>query len=226
MIPHITAEQASKLDELMVSHFKVPVVMMMEQAGYRLAEFARLKFSKKKNILVCAGKGNNGGDGLAAARHLKNFGYSPRIFLVTRKLKNEPKMHYEIARKLKIPVFSSLEKLKESLNNIDAVYDCLIGYNLRGAPRGKFDKAIWIINNSKKPVIACDIPSGVDADKGAIYENHIKPAYILSLSLPKKGCKGFLAKNYVADIGVPKGLYPKIGIKARNYFESKAIIKI
>lgn len=225
-IPYVNLNQISKLDELMVHHFNIPVVMMMENAGYRMAEFIRKKFPEKKNILICVGKGNNGGDGIAAARHLLNFGYNPKLFLITKQLKNEPKMHLKIAKKLNVPFFSSLQRLKNELKKTDVVYDCLIGYNLKGEPRGNFVKAIELINESKRKIVACDNPSGVDTDKGIIYNIYIKASHILFLSLPKIGCKKIIANKYVADIGVPKKLYPMIKIKEENYFMNDSVIRI
>ena len=118
-MPYVNQKQMSMLDKLMVRHFKISVMMMMENAGYRLAEFIRDRLPNKRHVLICCGKGNNGGDGIAAARHLHNFGYQPKIFLITRRINDEPKMHLDIAKKLKIPIFTSLEELKEELAKAD-----------------------------------------------------------------------------------------------------------
>jgi len=225
-IPYVTHKQIAKLDELMVKHFKISVVMMMENAGYRSAEFFRQEFPKRKKILICVGKGNNGGDGIAAARHLLNFGYKPRIFLIPPQLKKEPATHLKIAKILNIPLFTSITQLKKEVKKTDVIYDCLIGYNLRGNPRGKFAEAIELMNNSKKLIVACDTPSGIDTDKGAIYSPYINASHIVFLSLPKIGCKKLKAKKFVADIGVPADLYPKIGIVKRDYFNKEEIIKL
>jgi len=225
-IPYVSRKQIAKLDQLMVRHFKIPIIMMMEHAGYRMAEFVRKTFPKKRRVLICCGKGNNGGDGIAAARHLLNFGYQPTLFLITNQLKHEPKMHLRIVKTLNIPLITSLKQLQRELNKTDIVYDCLIGYNLKGVPRGKFTNAITSINNVKKPIIACDVPSGVDTDKGITQDSYIRASHILFLSLPKQGCKRLNAKKYVADIGVPKALYPKINVKAGNYFKKQPIVTL
>ncbi|MBR9680427.1 MAG: NAD(P)H-hydrate epimerase [Candidatus Altiarchaeota archaeon] len=226
MVPWVSKAQISKLDSLMVNHYKISVIMMMENAGYRMAEFVRLKYPKKKDVLILVGKGNNGGDGLSAARHLLNFGFSPKIFLIDKQLKGPSKRHLEISKKLKIPIFTSIKTLKSELKETKLIYDCLIGYNLKGEPRGKFKDVIDISNNSKRPIIACDVPSGIDTDKGIIYNTHIKPHSILFLSLPKIGCKKIKSKKYVADIGVPKDLYRKIKVDPNNYFKKNSIIKL
>jgi len=159
MIPYVTREQIQKLDDLMVEHFHIPVIMMMENAGYRMAEFVRKEFPNKKDILICCGKGNNGGDGIAASRHLLNFGYKPKIFLMTEDIKDIPKMYLNIAKRLNIPIITELEELKKEIYDTEIIYDCLIGYNLSGDVRGKFRDVIKRLNDSKKQIIACDTPS-------------------------------------------------------------------
>lgn len=226
MIPWVKRAEISKLDKLMVKNYKIPIVMMMELAGYRLAEFMQKEYREIKKVLIIVGKGNNGGDGLSAARHLLNFGFKPKIFLIETELKGEPKMHLDIVRKLKIPIISTLDKLKLEIEGTEVILDCLIGYNLKGEPKGKFKTVIDLINELQKPVVSCDIPSGIDADKGASYKTFIKAESILFLSLPKWGCKNLNSKKFVADIGVPKTLYPKIKVKEKNYFENESIIKL
>ena len=231
-IPYASRMQVAKLDDLMLRRFRIPVAVMMENAGYRMAEFVRQEFPlqrkekkglKNRRILICAGKGNNGGDGIAAARHLLNFGYSPALFLITAQLRHESKRCLDRAKALGITAFTSLARLAKELKRTDIIYDCLIGYNMRGALREPFGAVIRLLNNAGKPIIACDVPSGVDADHGALHPLFIKASYILFFSLPKQGCKSFRAEKFVADIGVPKALYSLIDIKAEDYFSKKAI---
>ncbi len=224
-IPYVSYKQIKMLDEFMVEQFGVEVVMMMEEAGYRIAEFIRDNFSRGK-LIVCAGKGNNGGDGLAAARHLKNFGYDVEIFLITKELANEPMRYLKIAELMNINLFTSIDELKLKIKSYDLVIDSLIGYSLSGAPRGIYKEAIEAINTVSCPVVACDIPSGVDTDHGTIYEPYVRATHILFLSLPKQGCKNLLADKYVGDIGVPRELYESIGVAPVNYFQDTSILRL
>lgn len=223
--PFVNRQQISELDRLMVERFRIPVSMMMEQAGYRIAEFVRSVNRKNKPVVICVGKGNNGGDGIAAARHLLNFGYEPKLFLVSEDIKGEPLEHLNVARTLGIPLIAR-KNLEEETFGCGTIVDCLIGYNLSGAPRPPFDEVIRIINRSGKPIISVDIPSGIDTDKGPIHSDYIHATHILFLSLPKIGCLEVGAEKFVGDIGVPKALYPLIGIEAKNYFEKRGIEKI
>lgn len=222
----VSRKDIAKLDELMIEYFGIPVVMMMELASYRLAELVRLRYPTKKQVLICAGKGNNGGDGIAAARHLLNFGYEPVIFLLSEELKEEPAQHLAIAKKLDIRVVTGFDDLELLLHTVDLVLDCLLGYNVNGVPRGAYAETILKMNESGKPILACDMPSGVDTDEGAIFEPYIRAETILFLSLPKQGCDSLPAEKYVADMGVPAALYPMIGLAEENLFEKESIIRL
>jgi len=226
MIPSITAKQARMLDHLMEHRFHIPAQVMMDQAGYRLAEFIRTIDRKSKPVIICAGKGNNGGDGIASARHLKNFGYTPKIFLASIPVTGNPSAFLDIATEMGIPIIGTIEEFGDELLDCGTIIDCLIGYNLKGSPKPHYAEIIEMMNASKKPIVSCDLPSGVDPDGGQIHDVFAKATHILALSLPKAGCRGFDAEQYVADIGVPEMLYPLIGLPAMNHFEKTSIIRI
>ena len=219
MIPYISRSQAAELDRLMVEHFHVPVLVMMELAGYRLAEFIRMVVPDAKDILIVVGKGNNGGDGIAAARHLLNFGYDPSLYLVQKELGSLSGKQLLMAEAAGVPV---PEDLDFGLSQADVVIDCMIGYGLAGEPRGRYRQVIDALNVSGRQIVACDIPTGIDADHGRIYGSCIKASHTLALSLPKKGSKG-IGKIWVADIGVPRALYPMIGVAAEDYFREAQV---
>ncbi len=214
---YITRKQSSRLDDLMPKKFHIKNEMMMELAGYHLAAYIRDNF-KEREILVCVGKGNNGGDGLCAARHLMNFGFDVKIFLATPDLNELSLKHLRIAYSLSIPVL-------KSIGQHQLILDCLFGYNLKGNPKKPFDSFIEAINQNKK-IIACDIPSGIDADEGPIHETYVNATHIVFMGMPKKGCSQLKAKKAVVDIGVPKKLYPLIEVQEKNYFEKKSVIKL
>lgn len=215
MIPFISREQSTNLDKFMVEH-GVTVEIMMELAGYRIAEFIRDNFSSK-DILICCGKGNNGGDGLAAARHLKNFDFEPKVFIADT-LNEHAQNYYQIAKNIGIPIVK-----KVGVHKI--VLDCLLGYNLKGNPRYPLNNIIEEINENNT-IISVDLPSGVDVDKGVVYDPYVKATHILALSLPKQGAKDFPAEHFVADIGVFKEIYSMINVSADNYFKERSIIGI
>ena len=214
---YITKKQSAKLDELMTKRFHISAEMMMEIAGYKIAEFIRDNF-REREILIVVGKGNNAGDGLCTARHLSNFGFSVNIYLTSPELCEKSLKHLRIAKTLGIPFVNTIEK-----HNL--VLDCIFGYNLKGKPNEPFNTAIELINKNKK-IISCDIPSGIDSNEGIIHEPYVKATHILFLGMPKIGCKEIKAKKFVADIGVPKKLYPLIELEEKNHFTKKGIIRL
>ncbi|MCP3685621.1 MAG: NAD(P)H-hydrate epimerase [bacterium] len=198
----ITREQMKEVDRLMVES-GVSIETMMESASLAVADAAE-KIIKGKRILVLCGHGNNGGDGLAAARHLINRGFNVKIICA-----KEPRA--EAAKQL--------EKLKEmnaDINNedfnCDLIIDALLGFNLEGNPRGVFAELINKANQSNIPILAVDIPSGLDANTGKAYEPCIKAAATVTLGIPKTGLNN-VGKLFLGNIGITKEIYVKLNLK-------------
>ena len=138
-------------------------------------------------ILCICGPGNNGGDGLVAARHLKLWGYEPEVVL--------PRLHqsqlftnlrYQMDI-LEIPVheklrFESAERLDEEY---DVILDAIFGFSFKGTPRVPFDHIIKTISESRRPTVSVDIPSGWDVELGPIGWDAFKPEVLVSLTAPK-----------------------------------------
>ena len=156
MIPFITKQQMQKIDDLMIKKYKISVTKMMEYAGYNTAILSK-SLSKGPFLIIC-GKGNNGGDGLCAARHLHNHGYEVKVFLITKKLKDEPLNQLNILKKLNIVIFTSITALKTEIKNSSLVIDALLGYNIKGNPKEKFKQVIGITKKSNKEILSIDIP--------------------------------------------------------------------
>lgn len=230
-IPLLSTEQMVEVDRLMIEEYQISLVQMMENAGRNLAELARRKLGGKvagKHIAVLSGAGNNGGGGLAAARHLHNWG--AKISLV---LAYEPARLKEVsARQWRILGTMGIEPDNQAdLENADVIVDALIGYGLSGDPRqpvaGWIDKA----NNSGTPILALDAPSGLDTTLGTPGAPCIKAATTLTLALPKTGllsvqAQGYVGELYLADISVPPELYRHMGIVMPNLFERDSIVQI
>lgn len=208
---YATLWQSRELDRLMVEEFGVSIEMMMESAGYRLAEFLR----GSKSVLIICGKGNNGGDGLSAARHLTNFGVETAVYMPQG---NRNITFEKVARKSGVRFVETIVPDK-----YDVVLDCLIGYGLKGDM--KYTKEVELLENYKGRVVACDMPSGVECDKGVIGP-YIKCTDIVFLSLPKLGAKQLNCNKFVADIGVPIKLYAKIKYPEECYFKEKNIVSL
>jgi NAD(P)H-hydrate epimerase len=208
----------------MIQEYKLPVDILMEEAGRRISEFIREYLPKHKKILICAGRGNNAGDALSSIRHLINFGYEIELFLISNELKTIPQKYFDICKKLDIPMITSFENLSQNLSNYNLIIDALLGFNFKGELREPYNQIIKTINNSKKSVLSIDIPSGIDCDEGIVGE-YIKPQNILFMATAKLGCMDLDIKKFVADIGVPQKLYEKYDIDTTDIFK-KNIIQI
>lgn len=234
-MPTVTAVEMHKVDELMVNHYGLQLIQMMENAGRNLAEFTREFLGTSladKKIVVAVGKGNNGGGGIVAARHLSNMGAQVTILLPKEPLNRIPKTQLEIIHNFVINCKEGEDALNfRFTSDIHLVIDALIGYNLKGNPYGWIAAIIKAINGSNSPVVSLDLPSGLDATTGAIYDPCIKASATMTLALPKSGLMKTDAKHvigplYLADIGIPQRVYQELGLNVPSLFSQRSIIKI
>jgi hydroxyethylthiazole kinase-like uncharacterized protein yjeF len=178
----------------------------MDKAGLALAGLIKSK-TNKGNVLFLCGKGNNGGDGITAARFLGD-NYLKRVVVFGNK-ENLSEASKNALSKYKEPVIFTpeLSQLKEFIDNADLIIDCLFGFNFRGSINGSLADVVKLVNESKKTVISADIPSGVDASTGKVEGPVIKASDTITFSCAKLG--HFLppgsfnkGKLKVADIGI------------------------
>ena len=214
-IPFITTEQMREVDRLMMKEYRISLLQMMENAGRNLAHLARQRFfdgnPRNRRVLVLAGKGGNGGGGLACARRLHNWGADVTVYLSApaAEMSTVPGQQAEILMNMGVPVEVSGNSLR--LSPADLIVDALIGYSLRGAPDGVTAALIRAANEHRASILALDVPSGVDAGTGTVHEPAIKATATMTLALPKEGlrvevAKGLVGELYLADISVPPGL--------------------
>ncbi len=234
-VPAITTEQMREVDRLMIGKYNVQLIQMMENAGRNLAEMVRRLLGtsvKGKHTLVAAGKGNNGGGGMVAARHLYNWGAEVTVLLPKKALNGIPENQLNILETLPIELKTGDDAVDYlSVWNGDIVADALIGYGLSGKPHGWTGKMIDAINALTLPVVSLDVPSGLDATTGEIYEPCIRAKATMTLALPKKGlvkpeARRIVGDLYLADIGVPDVLYKEIGINVGPIFLNDSIMRI
>jgi NAD(P)H-hydrate epimerase len=166
----------------------------MENAGRAVADEAIRMSGKKKSVAVFCGKGNNGGDGFVAARHLLTSGIKTDIFLLARlaDLRDAAKINLDILLKLNQKVKEideeGLHRIKGRILRCGLVIDAIFGVGLTGEVRGVCRKAIDIINTSKGPaVLAVDIPSGLDATTGEILGSCVRADATVTFIAAKRG---------------------------------------
>jgi NAD(P)H-hydrate epimerase len=234
-IPVVNTAEMREVDRLMIDIYGIRLLQMMENAGKNLAELARRLLNGSvhgKRILVAAGKGNNGGGGLVAARHLYNWGANVVVLLRTETLSGVPEIQWSILKKFPLEKKTDDQALKFISNDhSDLILDSMIGYSLAGNPRGWTAKMIECINSLSVPVLALDVPSGLDATSGEIYEPCIQATATMTLALPKTGLvkpevKQVVGSLYLADISVPDVLYKEMGIDTTALFLNDTIIKL
>ena len=230
-IPVLTTPQMVEVDRLMIEEYQIELIQMMENAGRNLAELARRDLGGLvvgKSIALLCGAGNNGGGGLVAARHLHNWGANVSLILAfdPSRLKEIPAHQWRILTQM------GLDSNKESdLPKADLILDALIGYGLSGDPRQPVAELIDKANNTGRPILALDAPSGLDTTSGIPGDPCIKAAATLTLALPKMGLltrevKDNVGDLYLADISVPPELYQHLGIEVSNLFEKDTILKV
>ena len=218
-VPFITTDQMREVDRAMEEEYGILLLQMMESAGRNLAHLARLRFlngdPRGRRVLVLAGTGGNGGGGLVCARWLQNWGANVRVYLTAPapQLADVPRHQHTILERMSIPmeVVGSDVRLAPA----DLVVDAIIGYSLRGAPRGAAAALIRAANDHGAPILSLDVPSGVDTTTGDVHDPAMEAAATLTLALPKQGLRSPAAREqigelYLADIGVPPALYKRL----------------
>jgi len=192
----------------------VSKLMLMENAGREVANFCRKILGKRKaKVLVVAGSGNNGGDGFVAARYLAR-NYKVSVYLLTRPSEiktSEAKRNWEILEKMKLTVelhyrydFQSFKRLVE---NADLIIDAIFGTGVKGVIREPYRTIIEYLNSSGKPIVAVDVPSGLNPDTGEVHGIAVRASYTVTFHHAKKGLekgKEYTGKIEVVDIGIPR----------------------
>lgn len=209
----VTAEQMRALDRRVIKEYRLSGAVLMENAGRAVVEIMQRELGplQGKRITIFCGGGNNGGDGAVIARYLHLLGVRLTVVRVDSfdRLGADARAHFDVLTALQIKVqdCSSEAGLEElGLDRVDVIVDAMLGTGAKGAPRNAYAEAIAAINKIGCPVIAVDIPSGVDADTGATPGEAIRATHTITFAYPKLGQFLFpgaacIGKLHVADIG-------------------------
>jgi NAD(P)H-hydrate epimerase len=211
-----------ELDRRAVEEYHIPILVLMENAGRAVADAALRHIPSKRRALLLAGPGNNGGDGLVAARHLHNAGVAVTVLLLATR------EQYKDAAATQLAVIEAMQMPVESLTPghaelrdwmVDAapedlVIDALFGTGLSRPVEGLAAEVIRAANAAGHPILAVDIPSGLDGDTGTPVgggeaDTVIRAVETVSFCGGKKGfakARQFTGKVTVADIGAPMEL--------------------
>ncbi len=170
-----------------------------------------------------AGAGKNGGDALVAVRHLLNWNFKVDVVLATSIAKLKPVTR----RQWKILGAMGIRQKKMVNGSYGLIIDGLLGFNAKGNPRDNYATLIEAANDSKIPILAVDLPSGLDATTGKAYEPCIKATATICLAALKTGLVPKSSKKYVGKIllaymGVPEVVAKRFGLK--NFFSERTLI--
>ncbi len=220
----LSREEVRALDRRAIEEYGVPGVVLMENAGRGTAELL-LSLGVRGPVVVCCGKGNNGGDGFVIARHLDNHHVQVQVllFVPAEELVGDAAINYQIIARAGLPLKilsdrSLVEKiLRSELASADWIVDALFGTGLSGPVRPPFDQVITAINLCPAQVMAVDIPSGLDCDTGKPLGPVVRAHHTATFVALKKGfanpeARPWLGQVHVVDIGVPRKLIESFGV--------------
>ena len=206
---------------------------MMENTGRNMATFITSNMGltpRNTRVLIMVGSGGNGGGAMVAARHLSNMGFEVDVVLSTEieNLDGVIKLQADILTKLPIGIYQK----SFPHNKYTLIIDGIIGYSLKGEPRGFAKEMINYCNKSTSTVVSLDNPSGLDLNEINKNKFIVKADYTITLALPKLGlstdyAKKFVGKLYLANISVPPSLYLRMGLKVSDeIFENGYLLEL
>lgn len=234
LVPAVTAAQMREVDRTMIEDLGISLLQMMENAGRAFAELTRMQLSglSRRRVVVLAGRGGNGGGGMAAARRLAIWGMEARVVLAHAEsaLAEAPAHQLASLREIGVPVHLPSEAAG-LMHEADVVLDALLGYSLDGPPRESEAGLIRTANSHGLPIIALDLPSGLDPDRGVPSDPTICATHTLALALPKVGvlrpeAASSVGELWLADISVPPTAYAKFGISPGPLFAESDLIRL
>ncbi|MGP8124878.1 MAG: NAD(P)H-hydrate epimerase [Nitrososphaerales archaeon] len=229
-LAYLTSEEMKDADQEAIAGYGIDVLSLMENAGSAVASLSRLLLGGSavgKRVAVLAGKGNNGGDGLVTGRHLHNWGAEVRVVLSDREAMGPvPARQLSGVERAGVSVYGA----GESLSGFDLLVDALLGYNSRGNPRDPVAGMILNANASGVPILAVDIPSGLDATSGEPNDPCIEATATLTLGFPKTGflnprCRRYVGQLYLGDVSLPLEVYRKRS-QSSALFGKESVVRI
>ena len=216
----VTAAQMREIDRMAVEHYGLPSLVLMENAGAAVAREteALLGGLAERRICICAGRGNNGGDGFVAARHLMNGGAKVKVFLLGEKtgLQGDGLIYANVLTRMGVDILEvgnerDWDKARVAAAFSECVIDALVGTGYKGEASNQLTLVIDLINKSGKKVVSVDVPSGICADTGQVKGIAVKASVTVTFGQPKPGLvlypgTAYAGKVMVDAIGMPEPL--------------------
>jgi NAD(P)H-hydrate epimerase len=214
----LSRAQVRDYDRRAIEEYGVPGIVLMENAGRGAAELLT-GLGVSGRVVICCGKGNNGGDGFVIARHLDPRKVDLRVLLFCRpeELRGDAKVNCDILTKASLPMTIHADPdvsdaaIAQELRGAEWIVDALFGTGLQGPVRAPFDRVIAAINKSGSKVFAVDIPSGLDCDTGepkgvTVRANHTATFVAMKKGFLQPASAHWTGDVHVIDIGAPRRL--------------------
>lgn len=232
----VTSAEMREVDRAAIEELGIPGVVLMENAGQRIYRAIKFRFPEiaDERVVIAAGKGNNGGDGLVVARHLFNAGAKPEVLLLAARdeVKGDAAVNLAIALKSGISVTevrdaAAWRKARAVLNRATIVVDALLGTGLTKPLEGLYAAAVEDINRTDAYKVAVDIPSGLSSDTFEPIGPSVAADLTVTLAAPKIAhifppASERVGELVIAPIGIPPALFSKTELKL-ELLEERAI---
>lgn len=211
----LTAQEMQRVDRRAIDEFGVPSLVLMENAAIGIADALAESFPTAETVCVLCGPGNNGGDGLALVRHLEARGYGHRTYLVLGNSppKGDAAVQLDILVRAELGVEtvdgdSDLEPLLEACRAADVVVDALFGTGLSRPLEGHFAALVDALDRLPVPLLAVDVPSGLDGSGGGVPGPHARAEVTVTFAAPKVAhvlppASQSMGRVIVTDLGIP-----------------------
>jgi NAD(P)H-hydrate epimerase len=225
----VTAKEMQELDRLASAKHDIPTAQLMERAGEQLlaAVRAHLGSLTGKRIVIAAGKGNNGGDGMVLARLLRQHPCTVETYLAAdaSMLRGLAQEQWQRLRQAGGPPSFrcldraewTMEAFRKAAAGADLIVDALLGTGLTKPVEGIYSEIIAAINQTGRPVLAVDLPSGINADTGGVMGEAVKAALTVTFALPKLGLllypgAAHAGRVIIGDIGIPQAAVDQLAL--------------
>lgn len=216
-----TRAEMRELDRRAIEEFGIPSLLLMENAGRGAAAIAaEMARPNDGNVIVFCGKGNNGGDGFVVARHLANRGYAVGCYFAGALAEvargSDPGVSLAILERMRVPVLEHAreqdrDEMARGVAWAGLLVDGLLGTGLRGPVREPYSSLISFLNARRAPILALDIPSGLDCDTGEILGKAVRARRTATFGAPKQGFSRGQGPETtgavtIVDISIPRRL--------------------
>ncbi|KAH8662444.1 YjeF N-terminal domain-containing protein [Xylariales sp. PMI_506] len=224
----LSAKAAAALDKELMSTGAFSIDQLMELAGLSVSQvvFRVHPLTSGPRILVACGPGNNGGDGLVAARHLKHYGYEPTIYLPKRS-RNE--LYQRLTKQLEDLEVPFVEDFQAAIESTDHIVDAIFGFSFSGEVREPFPAVIQALEKTKLPVTSVDAPSSWNIEEGPPKSglgSSFMPDYLISLTAPKPLVKHFKGRHFVGGRFVSPSIAKKYDFEVPEYTGLDQIVEL